>query len=49
VADDSLQHPAKSALQRMIGNFPQAFSHVALMNTAHNLAHAKKPAAQRAT
>ena len=36
-------------LRRMVGNFPQAFSHVALMNTAHNLAHAKKPAAQRAT
>ena len=36
-------------LRRMIGNFPQAFSHVALMNTAHNLAHATKPAAQRAT
>jgi hypothetical protein len=33
----------------MIGNFPQAFSHVALMNTAHNLAHATKPASQRAT
>ena len=36
-------------LRRMVGNFPQAFSHVALMNTAHNLAHATKPAAQRAT
>ena len=36
-------------LRRMVGNFPQAFSHVALMNTAHNLAHATKPAAQRAS
>jgi GH15 family glucan-1,4-alpha-glucosidase len=36
-------------LQRMVGNFPQAFSHVALINTAYNLAHAAKPAAQRAT
>ena len=34
---------------RMIGNFPQAFSHVALINTAYNLARAPKPAAQRAT
>ena len=32
---------------RMVGNFPQAFSHVALINTAHNLAQAEKPAEQR--
>lgn len=32
---------------RMVGNFPQAFSHVALINTAHNLTHATKPAEQR--
>ena len=32
---------------RMVGNFPQAFSHVALINTAHNLARAEKPAEQR--
>jgi GH15 family glucan-1,4-alpha-glucosidase len=25
--------------QRMLGNFPQAFSHVPLVNTAHNLTH----------
>jgi GH15 family glucan-1,4-alpha-glucosidase len=36
-------------LRRMVGNFPQAFSHVALINTAYNLGHAAKPAAQRAT
>lgn len=36
-------------LGRLIGNFPQAFSHVALINTAHNLARATKPADQRAT
>ena len=23
--------------QRLLGNFPQAFSHVSLVNTAHNL------------
>jgi len=33
---------------RLIGNFPQAFSHVALVNTAHNLARTTKPSAQRA-
>jgi GH15 family glucan-1,4-alpha-glucosidase len=32
---------------RMLGNFPQAFSHVALINTAHNLSHWRKPAKQR--
>ena len=34
--------------RRMVGNFPQAFSHIALINTAHNLARATKPAQQRA-
>lgn len=33
---------------RLLGNFPQAFSHIALVNTAHNLASAYGPAAQRA-
>jgi GH15 family glucan-1,4-alpha-glucosidase len=33
--------------RRLVGNFPQAFSHVALVNTAHNLTAANKPAAQR--
>jgi GH15 family glucan-1,4-alpha-glucosidase len=35
--------------RRMLGNFPQAFSHVGLINTAHNLTRDTKPAAQRAT
>jgi GH15 family glucan-1,4-alpha-glucosidase len=35
--------------RRMLGNFPQAFSHVGIINTAHNLARAAKPAEQRAT
>jgi GH15 family glucan-1,4-alpha-glucosidase len=35
--------------KRLIGNFPQAFSHIALVNTAYNLTRADKPAAQRAT
>ena len=34
--------------QRFLGNFPQAFSHVALVNTAMNLGEREKPAEQRA-
>jgi GH15 family glucan-1,4-alpha-glucosidase len=34
--------------KRLVGNFPQAFSHVALVNTMHNLTRAEKPADQRA-
>jgi len=33
--------------RRMVGNFPQAFSHVALVNTALNLARAVGPAEER--
>ena len=32
---------------RMLGNFPQAFSHVGLVNTAFNLTRADSPAKQR--
>ena len=32
---------------RQVGNFPQAFSHVALVSTAGNLTRATKPAEQR--
>jgi GH15 family glucan-1,4-alpha-glucosidase len=35
-------------LERQVGNFPQAFSHVALINTAYNLERADKPADVRA-
>jgi GH15 family glucan-1,4-alpha-glucosidase len=35
--------------RRQLGNFPQAFSHVALVNTAFNLTRAEGPAEQRAT
>ena len=31
------------AKRRLVGNFPQAFSHIALINTAHNLTHRDKP------
>jgi GH15 family glucan-1,4-alpha-glucosidase len=34
--------------KRLVGNFPQAFSHIALINTAHNMARLSKPAEQRA-
>ena len=34
--------------RRLVGNFPQAFSHVALVNTAFNLTRVEKPAEQRA-
>ena len=34
--------------KRQLGNFPQAFSHVGIVNTAHNLISARGPAAQRA-
>ena len=34
--------------RRFLGNFPQAFSHVALVNTAMNLGERAKPAEQRA-
>ena len=36
------------AAGRQVGNFPQAFSHVALVNTALNLSRAEGPAEQRA-
>ena len=33
--------------RRLLGNYPQAFSHIALINSAYNLARAEKPAEQR--
>jgi GH15 family glucan-1,4-alpha-glucosidase len=36
-----------SRAKRLTGNFPQAFSHIALVNTAHNLALAGKPDHER--
>jgi GH15 family glucan-1,4-alpha-glucosidase len=35
-------------LRRQLGNFPQAFSHVGLINSAHNLTIAAGPAKERA-
>lgn len=36
-----------TATQRLVGNFPQAFSHIALINTAYNVGDAIKPCEQR--
>jgi len=33
---------------RLVGNFPQAFSHMALINSAYNLTRGEKPVEQRA-
>ena len=33
--------------KRLIGNFPQGFSHIGLINTAFNLVKARGPAQQR--
>jgi GH15 family glucan-1,4-alpha-glucosidase len=37
-----------AAAKRQVGNFPQAFSHLALINSAHNLTAAGGPAHKRA-
>jgi GH15 family glucan-1,4-alpha-glucosidase len=34
--------------KRLVGNFPQAFSHMALVNSAYNLSRLEKPVEQRA-
>ena len=34
--------------RRLVGNFPQAFTHVALVNSAFNLTRTEKPVEQRA-
>ncbi|HTM96542.1 MAG TPA: glycoside hydrolase family 15 protein [Croceibacterium sp.] len=34
--------------RRLVGNFPQGFSHIGLINTAHNLVESEGPAKQRA-
>jgi GH15 family glucan-1,4-alpha-glucosidase len=34
-------------MRRQVGNFPQAFTHVALINSAFNLMRSEKPSEQR--
>jgi GH15 family glucan-1,4-alpha-glucosidase len=43
-----LSEECDPASGELLGNFPQAFSHVALVNSAFNLTRASKPAEQRA-
>ncbi len=38
-----------SHAKRLVGNFPQAFSHITLVNTAYNLTRDRGPAKQRAS
>jgi GH15 family glucan-1,4-alpha-glucosidase len=42
-----LSEQYEPSTRRLVGNFPQAFSHLALVNSASNLAHDRKPAEQR--
>jgi GH15 family glucan-1,4-alpha-glucosidase len=35
------------AEKRLLGNFPQAFTHVGLVNSAYNLSHHDGPMSQR--
>ncbi|MDQ8032223.1 glucoamylase [Bordetella genomosp. 1] len=37
------------ARRRLVGNYPQGFSHIGLVNTAYNLTQAEGPAKQRAS
>ena len=36
-----------AAGSRLVGNFPQALSHIALVNSVHNLMEPEKPTEQR--
>jgi GH15 family glucan-1,4-alpha-glucosidase len=42
-----LSEEYEPAARRQLGNFPQAFSHIALVNTALNLHEEEKPVDQR--
>jgi GH15 family glucan-1,4-alpha-glucosidase len=46
---DLLSEEYDTDARRLTGNFPQALTHIALINTAHNISDARKPAVQRAT
>jgi GH15 family glucan-1,4-alpha-glucosidase len=45
---DLLSEEYDPHLKRQVGNFPQAFSHMALVNAAYNLTRLDKPVEQRA-
>ena len=42
-----LSEQYEPSTRRLVGNFPQAFSHLALVTSASNLSHYQKPAEQR--
>ena len=46
--EDLLAEEYEPRTGRQLGNFPQAFTHVALVNTAMNLSAEAKPVEQRA-
>ncbi len=39
---------AEACFAALVGNFPQAFSHIVLVNSAYSLTQARKPVRQRA-
>jgi len=45
---DLLSEEYDPRAKRLLGNFPQAFTHVFLINTAHNLSRVEGPAQKRA-
>lgn len=45
--DPNVALRSTQTLRRLVGNFPQAFSHIALINTAFNLMRGARPAQQR--
>ena len=48
LVEDSLAAEYDVVRRRLVGNFPQGFSHIGLVNTAYNLSGATGPARQRA-
>src|SRR5206468_1508975 len=46
-SDSRVRGTVAAMTKRLVGNFPQAFSHVSLVNTALNLSRAEGPAHDR--
>jgi len=42
-----LSEDCNTAVKRLLVDFPQVFSHIALVGTAHNIARTEKPSEQR--
>jgi hypothetical protein len=47
VIDSGLSEEYDPKARRLVGNFPQAFSHVPLIDTARNLSHVAGPSQVR--